>query len=88
MLSFEGDADRLACQDLLEWCCLSAAEHGNFKAVNVLVESGASVNCVDWYKRTPLILAARSGCSKTVEMLLGLDADTECTDYQRKSALR
>ncbi len=88
MTEFADSVDHLDCLDVLQWCSLSQAEKGHSKSVRALVESGASVHCVDWRGKTPLIQAAKSGCRETVDELLDLGADIECTDDERKTALR
>lgn len=47
-----------------------AAEKGNRKVINLLLEKGANVNCVNSLVLTPLNLAVRSGKTKTIKLLL------------------
>ncbi len=88
MIDIDDPGDHLDCLDVLQWCCLSHAEKGHSKSLHALVECGASVNCVDWRGKTPLILAAKYGSRDTVDELLDLGADIGCTDDEHKTALR
>lgn len=64
-----------------------AALFGNVLAVQVLLESRASVTMANIHGRTPLILAAMRGHVPVVELLLNAHAPVDTVDARGRSAL-
>ncbi len=56
------------------------------KMVDLLIEMKAELNVKDKLGRTPLHLAAKSGCFASVALLLDAGADSKIEDNERKLA--
>ena len=59
-----------------------AAWHGKLEILNILISSGAKVNCQTLDEVTPSFIAAQEGHTECVELLLfsGPDPDLYCNE--------
>ncbi len=71
------------------WTALiHSSERGYLESVKLLLDNGASMEAREnWWKRTPLMVAAGSGQTKLVELLLDRGAQIDCQGKQRLTAL-
>jgi hypothetical protein len=74
-------------QELMGFQINHAAKFDNFSNLKELVAAGASVNCENRLKQTPLILAAGNGSLETVRWLIEQDADIAHKDVDGKMAI-
>jgi len=65
----------------------AAAEKGNKKIVELLLEKGADISYRDSYKRTPLMEAARCNSPDTVRVLISKGSDVNATGRDGDTAL-
>lgn len=63
-----------------------AIQYGNLSMIKYCIERGNDVNAIDFFKVTPLMLAAFYGNKKVVELLLSLGADKTLKNYWGKTA--
>jgi hypothetical protein len=79
---FEGDDNRNGCTPLM-----SAASNNHTAVVDLLLETGASVNVQDQLGHGALFLAAQHGHADMVKLLLDHGADVNMLSGDRTSAL-
>ncbi|KAL2826768.1 purine and uridine phosphorylase [Aspergillus pseudoustus] len=82
-ISGSGRSDRVCRRTPLSW----AAENGNERVVQVLLEHGADIESRDKYGQTPLSRAASCGQEAIVRLLIGKNADLESRDFHGRSPL-
>jgi ankyrin repeat protein len=64
-----------------------AAENGNTRIIQLLVESGVETDTIDSGGKTALMLAANNGHIETVKLLLSIDIDRYAKDHWYHDAL-
>ena len=65
----------------------AAASRGLLNVVQLLLKDNSiCIDCIDNIRQTPLLLAAKNGCSQVVTYLLSKQADYTLKDYYNLSA--
>ncbi|KAK9870480.1 hypothetical protein WA026_008038 [Henosepilachna vigintioctopunctata] len=65
----------------------SVCETCNSEIVNILLEYGADLNCLDRYGLTPLHIAAKAAGRQMISCLLNLGADINAMDWNNRTPL-